>query len=155
MSRLDLPLQSLQIYAHLRGELVSRFAIFFERSANDFFEFHGESVIHLTHRSWRLPEDGFLKLRPGDTCECAFPRRHFIKDQTERKQVRARIQLLASHLFRRHVTCGAHRDSGSTKERTRRGECPGLVFWFVRTVVLAMIRGRRIDCGGSSKEQLG
>src|SRR5260370_19144930 len=65
MFRLDFPFQSLQSCAHLRGGLIASLAIFFERSANDLFEFRGEARIHLPRRSRQLREDGLLKLGPG------------------------------------------------------------------------------------------
>ena len=41
------------------------------------------------------------------------PRRHFVQDDAEGKQIRARIEFPAAHLLRRHISHRAQRRAGT------------------------------------------
>src|SRR6202007_2328975 len=46
-----------------------------------------------------------------------YARGHFVEDDAQRKQIRARVELLASRLFRRHVRGGTQRTARDCDER--------------------------------------
>ena len=49
---------------------------------------------------WRAIQNGIENFRRGVSRERLFSRRHFIEHQTERKNIRAPIQLFAPRLLR-------------------------------------------------------
>ena len=56
-------------------------------------------------------QDSVFQNRRCASRESTLTSRHFVEDEPEGKQVGARVQLLAAHLFWRHVACCSHRDS--------------------------------------------
>ncbi len=97
MLRLQHPLQRLQVRAQFQRGLISCFTMFLERFTYDALELCGKFRVQFAHRSGGLFQDGFLEHRTGVACECTLPCGHLVEHQAERKQVRARIQLLAAH----------------------------------------------------------
>jgi hypothetical protein len=80
---------------------------------DNIFEFRRNFAIDMCWRHWSLVknsvEDGCLRLalkRERSRC-------HFVKNNTKRKEVSARIQIFAERLFRRHVRNGSHRRTGT------------------------------------------
>ena len=53
------------------------------------------------------------------------PRRHLVEHDAEREQIRARVELLAPRLLRRHVQDGAHRAAGARQVIVARGCATG------------------------------
>src|SRR5215831_14391862 len=96
------------------GVLVAQVPVFLESLINDFLQFWREVRIK-ANSSYR----NLFQNRVKDDTETLSPEwqstcRHFIKDDTEREQIRPCIQFLGSNLFRRHIG-----DSAQGATRTR------------------------------------
>src|SRR5579864_2137878 len=77
---------------------------------------------NVLHDPWRLPcwtghvlKDCLVKCWPGIAFKSALPSGHFIQHETKGKHIRADIQLLASNLLRRHVSCRANCHAGASE----------------------------------------
>ena len=66
-----------------------------------------------------LLQDRADRVSLGIALECALPRQNLVQESAERKDVAARVGVLATHLLRRHVAHGAHQHSRAGQSRAR------------------------------------
>ncbi len=76
---------------------------------DDAFKLRGQPSIDERRYRWLLAQYCVEDHRRGLTAEGLLPRRHFVEHGPEAKDVRARVEFLASSLLRRHVGSGTHR----------------------------------------------
>src|SRR5215204_2758864 len=103
---LAVALHPLEIRSKVRRRLVAVAAVFFDRPADDALELRRNIRVELDGRLRFTIEERVEDDRRGISAEGAPPRRHLIKDDAEREQIGARVELLASGLLRRHVGDG-------------------------------------------------
>ena len=107
------PLQPLQIGAHVGGVLVAQVAVFLQRLVNDAFELRRQIRIQPDRRRGQLFQNRIEDQRRSVAAKGQRAGRHFIQHGAKRKQIGARVQLFALGLLGRHVSHRAHRRSGT------------------------------------------
>lgn len=93
--------------------LVTDIAIFFQGFADDASQFRGDFRIQSKRRYRGLLQDCVEDHRRGIAGERRAAGDHFIKHSAERKKVSARVEFLATGLFRRHVCHGSDSLAGA------------------------------------------
>ena len=84
--------------------LITDVTIFFQRLADDSFQFRRDLWIQAYRQSRRTIENTVKDQARRVTAERQQPRCHFIKHHPEREQIRTGIQLFPANLLRRHVS---------------------------------------------------
>ena len=79
-------------------------------------------------------ENCIVQFRSSVARKCPLASRHFVENQSKRKQVCPCVQLLPSYLLRRHVTCGPHCHTRSAEQQPRARCGFGLSFCATRTI---------------------
>ena len=95
--------------------MVAQVAVFLHGAIDDFLELGRNFGVDPHRRHWCAFQNGVEDHPRGVASERQLPGGHLIQHCPEGKQVSSSIQILASDLFRRHVSDGA-------KSRTRAGE---------------------------------
>src|SRR6267154_5646333 len=96
---LETALQNLQIGTQLGSILVTPLLILFYSLIDDGFELDGNLRIYGVYGRRRLAENGFNNDAAGVSWKSFLPCRHFVQQQSQRKHVRAYIQIVAADLL--------------------------------------------------------
>ncbi len=104
----EVAFQPFEIGAQLRGRLTAQVGVLLERLVQDALQREGKARIELLGRPGRRVQDAVENERRRRGGKGRDPRRHLIEHDAQRKKIRARIELLAPRLFRRHVQGRAH-----------------------------------------------
>ena len=94
--------------------------IFFESAVDDFFELDGQLWIDADRCDGISIQDRIENHAGGVAAKRQSASGHFVEDDAKRKQVRARIEILATNLLGRHVGNGADGGAGAGQEFLRR-----------------------------------
>ena len=142
-------LQTLEVGAKLGGSLAADVPIFLESLVDDFFQLGRKIGIQTKRWQGRPVQNGVEREPRRISTERQRTGRHFIEHHAEGKQVGARVEFLASHLFRGHVSHGAERGAGTGQ----------LTFIHSRPAMYRRDAGRgtacRHDLGQAEVENLG
>ena len=77
------------------------------------FEWRGEIGIEANRRDGSAVQDGFEDDAAGVAAKRERPRRHFVEDDAEGKEVAASVEIFAADLLGRHVGDGAESAAGA------------------------------------------
>ena len=91
--------------------LITQVAILLQSFIDDAFEFNGNFRIQAHRGGRRLVQDRVKNVARTFSAERHRARYHLIENRAEREEIGARVQLLAAHLLRRHVSHRAQRGS--------------------------------------------
>ena len=108
MAGFSLTFETLQVRAHFRCDLVSKFPILFQRFADDLFQFRWQVRIQPQGSKRRTVQDGVKHGRGSVAAERKHPRRHLVKYSAERKQVGPGVEISPLSLLRRHIGNGSY-----------------------------------------------
>ena len=127
VARINVKLKLLQFLPNLRRTLVALFAVLVDSPTDDFFQPRWNFGIKVAQRRRPAAENAFNDRSTGVAGKRLSPGRHFVEQQTKRKDVGARIQVITANLFGRHIRrsptdVSDHRDR---LLRTARGVRPG------------------------------
>ena len=99
--------------------LITQLGILLKRFRDHAFEVNRQLRNHACRRRWFALQNSRKNHAGSVSLERLLPRRHFVKHQTERKQIRTRIQVFAAHLFGRHISYRAERGPRARQIRVR------------------------------------
>src|SRR6266568_5887923 len=112
-STVRIPYQPFQIGDELARMLVTQRTIFLQSFVDDFFQPRRQVGIQ-AHWADRSPVQNVVEdYSRSIATEWRYTCRHFVKHDSKRKQVRARVEFFASNLLRRHVGDGSERRAGA------------------------------------------
>ena len=109
---------------HVGRRLIAQAAVLLERLGDDPLELGGQMRVERARRHRRLvqnPVEDDGRRRAGERLPAG---RHLVEHDAERKQIGARVELLAARLFRRHVGDGARSSCRGSVEVARRHRRP-------------------------------
>ena len=106
-SAVGVALQAAKIGPQVGRMLIPQLAIFLQRLANCRFQPGRYLGIQLRRRRRIVPQNGAANLARTGAIERHLAGRHLVEHRSERKQIRARVDIFCPHLFRRHVCDGA------------------------------------------------
>ena len=104
----EVALEPLQVGTELGGRLAAQVGILLERLVQDALQRDGQARIELLRRRGRGMQDPVEDERRCRGGKRSHPRRHLVQHDAEREQIRARVELFAPRLLRRHVQDRAH-----------------------------------------------
>ena len=107
----ETPQEAPQIHEHVAGRLVAVVAVLFERLEDDVFQLLGQVRVDLPGRHGRPLEDPAQDHGRCFAAERELTDGHGVEERPEREEVRARVELLAADLLRRHERHRAHRSA--------------------------------------------
>ena len=84
--------------------LISQFAFLFQRAIDNVLELRRQIRIQTNRSDGRAIHDAVEDHARSFSAKRKRPGGHFVEHDSERKQISARIQRLATHLLRRHVS---------------------------------------------------
>src|SRR5205814_2258354 len=106
-------LETLQIGAHVRSSAIAKRAVLLESFVDDVLKLRRNSGIEARSRSRRAIQDGLEDHAGGISGEGLFSGGHLVKNEPQRKEIGAFIEVFAANLLGRHIRNRAHGHAGA------------------------------------------
>ncbi len=119
--RTGIATQTLEVGADVGRRLVAKVPVLFERLGDNPVDVRRHGRVEAARGRWVAVEDAVEDHRRRVAGEALPARCHFVQDDTERKEIGARIQGFAAGLFGRHVGHGADRGAHDGRVEARAG----------------------------------